>query len=142
VNGIEDEDGCPDEGLVQLIGDRVVLEDHVLFALGEARVQTGARPIVRALAQLVLHHPEWVRVRVEGHADVRGTDELNLALTVRRAANVVRALVDAGVPATLLTSEGFGRSRPRDVGTSEAAHTRNRRVEFIVETAPTPQGQP
>jgi outer membrane protein OmpA-like peptidoglycan-associated protein len=135
-NGVEDADGCPDEGLVELVGDRVVLEDRVLFDLGRARVRSAARPIVQALARLVGSHPEWSRLRVEGHADVRGSDELNLALTGRRARNVLRALVEAGVPARLLSSEGFGRSRPVDPGTSDAAHARNRRVEFVVETAP------
>ena len=141
VNGVEDEDGCPDEGLVTLVGDRVVLEDHVLFAFGDARVRSAARPVVRALARLVLNHPEWVRVRIEGHADVRGSDAVNQALTARRAEKVRDALVEAGVPAALLTAAGFGRSRPRDEGATDAAHARNRRVEFVVETV-APEAQP
>ena len=141
VNGVEDEDGCPDEGLVTLVGDRVVLDDHVLFAFGEARVRSAARPVVRALARLVLAHPEWARVRIEGHADVRGSDAINQALTERRAENVREALVEAGVPAALLTAAGFGRSRPRDEGATAAAHARNRRVEFVVETV-APEAQP
>ena len=31
VNGVDDTDGCPDEGVIELVDDRVVLEDSVLF---------------------------------------------------------------------------------------------------------------
>lgn len=132
VNGVDDQDGCPDEGLIEMIDDRIVLEEHVLFDFQRARVKHAARPVLDAIVELVRQHPEWVRMRIEGHADARGNAEYNQSLSERRARNVMRALVRAGMDRSTLESAGFGATQLRDQGTSEQAHQRNRRVEFVV----------
>ncbi|MEM9067497.1 MAG: OmpA family protein [Myxococcota bacterium] len=132
VNGVDDHDGCPDEGLIEMVDDRIVLDENVFFDFERARVKSRARPVIAAIVELVRQHPEWRQMRVEGHADVRGNEEYNLSLSQRRARNVVRALVRAGLIGELLVHEGFGSSQPRDSGRSEDAHQRNRRVEFVV----------
>ncbi|MBX3249513.1 MAG: OmpA family protein [Myxococcales bacterium] len=132
VNGVEDEDGCPDEGLIRMIDDRIVLEERVLFDFERARVKSAARPILEAIANLVQQHPEWALMRIAGHADVRGDEDFNRRLSERRAHNVMRALIAAGVAADRLESRGHGSSRPRDRRMTEEAHQRNRRVEFII----------
>ena len=132
VNGVNDDDGCPDEGLIALIDDHIVLEETVLFDFERSRVKSTARPVLRAIVQLVLLHPEWTRVRIEGHADARGETAFNQDLSERRAVNVREALVALGIPAGIIDSAGFGATRPRDPGTTEWAYQRNRRVEFVV----------
>lgn len=132
VNGNKDFDGCPDEGLIQMIDDRIVLEERVLFDLERARVKRAARPVLRAIVNLVAQHPEWVRIRIEGHADVRGEEEYNRALSQRRADRVKESLIELGLPPGPMESVGFGSSRPRDKRDVEEAHARNRRVEFVV----------
>jgi outer membrane protein OmpA-like peptidoglycan-associated protein len=132
VNGIEDEDGCPDEGLIELIDDRIVLEERVLFDLERSRVKSSARPVLDAIVNLWSQHPEWVRLRIEGHADVRGPADYNMDLSQRRARNVMEALIDAGIPREIIDFEGHGKGKPRDPGLTEEAHERNRRVEFVV----------
>ncbi|MFT5354442.1 MAG: outer membrane protein OmpA-like peptidoglycan-associated protein [Polyangiales bacterium] len=132
VNGVDDEDGCPDEGLIELIDDRVVLEERVLFDFQRARVKSAARPVLDAIVELVRQHPEWTRMRIEGHADLRGSATYNRRLSERRARNVMRELVRIGVEAERIDAEGHGTDRPRDPGATEQAHQRNRRVEFVV----------
>ncbi len=132
LNGVEDEDGCPDEGLIEMVDDRIVLEEAVLFDFERARVKSRARPVIRAIVELVRQHPEWSKMRIEGHADVRGNETYNQRLSERRARNVMRALVAEGLPAELLVYEGFGSRRPRTQGRTEHAHQLNRRVEFVV----------
>lgn len=132
VNGVDDEDGCPDEGLIALVDDRIVLEETVLFDFERSRVKSSARPVLRAIVRLVLLHPEWTRVRIEGHADARGDTAFNQDLSERRATNVREALVALGVPAAIIESTGYGATRPRDTGETEEAYQRNRRVEFVV----------
>ena len=132
VNGIDDDDGCPDEGLIALIDDRIVLEETVLFDFNRARVKHSARPVLAAIVALWRLHPEWARVRVEGHADSRGDEEHNQELSELRAARVREALVELGMPAEMIESVGFGHSRPRDLRTTEEAHQANRRVEFVI----------
>ncbi|MEO0323695.1 MAG: OmpA family protein, partial [Myxococcota bacterium] len=132
LNGVEDDDGCPDEGLIEMRNDRIVLEERVLFDFQRARVKRRARPVIDAIVELVRQHPDWVRMRIEGHADVRGDQGYNQELSERRARNVARALVEAGLSRELVESVGFGSSRPRDRRTNEDAHARNRRVEFVL----------
>ena len=70
------------------------------------------------------------KVRLEGHADERGTEEYNLQLSNRRAASVRKYLADLGVGAGQLDTVGYGKNRPVSEGHDEAAWAANRRVEL------------
>ncbi len=132
VNGNKDYDGCPDEGLIQMVNDRIVLEERVLFDLSRARVKRRAWPILEAIKKLQEQHPEWISLRIEGHADVQGDPDFNQKLSERRAANVREKLVEFGIPAGMIDAVGYGSTRPRDKRMDEEGHQRNRRVEFVV----------
>jgi outer membrane protein OmpA-like peptidoglycan-associated protein len=132
VNGVDDEDGCPDVGVIQLIDDRVVLEERLLFPTERARVSPEGKRALEAVATLWKQHPEWERLDVEGHADVRGPDKYNLWLSEERAHRVQTVLISLGVPADKLTAKGFGNTRPRAEGRSPEALQQNRRVELVV----------
>ena len=71
------------------------------------------------------------RIRVEGHADERGTREYNLALGERRANNVINYLIINGAARSQIESVSYGEERPADRSDSEASYQRNRRVELI-----------
>ena len=132
LNGVDDDDGCPDEGVIEMVDNRIVLDETVIFDFGRARVRSRAKPVIRAIVNLVRAHPEWKRLRVEGHADARGPEQLNLNLSSRRARNVMKALIEAGISSAIIEAKGFGSSQPRDLRKTEQAYQRNRRVEFVV----------
>jgi outer membrane protein OmpA-like peptidoglycan-associated protein len=132
VNGNKDYDGCPDEGLFVFKNDRIVLEERVLFDFERARVKREAKPLLRAIVNLKAQHPEWIKLRVEGHADASGEERFNQELSERRANNVMRELIRLGIPASQIEFTGFGSSRPRDRREDDEANARNRRVEFVV----------
>jgi outer membrane protein OmpA-like peptidoglycan-associated protein len=134
MNGNQDFDGCPDEGLFVLENDRIVLEERVLFDFERARVTHAARPVLRAIVKLKEQHPEWVSLRIEGHADARGDARYNQELSERRANHVMDELIKLGIPAAQIHAVGFGSTQPRDRRDDEDAHSRNRRVEFVVES--------
>jgi len=69
-------------------------------------------------------------VRLEGHADERGTPEYNLALGERRAIAVQRFLQVQGVASSQLEVISYGEERPVARGTGEANWRQNRRVEL------------
>ncbi len=71
-------------------------------------------------------------LRIDGHADERGSDEYNLALSKRRAAEAKRFLVQQGVEAGRLEVEGYGEEQPLDPANNEAAWALNRRAGFQV----------
>ncbi len=140
VNGVDDTDGCPDEGLIQMIEDRIVIDERVLFDFGLAHVKHTARPTLQAIVDLWRQHPDWSHVRIEGHADARGNPELNHHLSELRAEHVRDMLVDLGMPTEMIEVVGYGATRLRDTRGTEEAHQRNRRVEFVV-TARHPAGE-
>lgn len=69
-------------------------------------------------------------VRIEGHADERGTVDYNLALGQRRADSVKRHLTNAGVSAGKVSTTSFGEERPVASGHNEASWSQNRRAEI------------
>lgn len=74
-----------------------------------------------------------MQLRLEGHADERGTPEYNLALAERRALAVQRFLQVQGVSTRQLEVISYGESRPAATGSGEANWSRNRRVELKVQ---------
>lgn len=96
--------------------------------------QSELKPDAR---EALVYHAEQLRqnsntrVRLEGHADERGTREYNLALGERRAQAVQRYLEVQGVPSGQLEIISYGEERPAQMGTSEAAYAQNRRVEMV-----------
>lgn len=71
------------------------------------------------------------KIRLEGHADERGTRAYNLALGERRANAVARYLVIQGVNRTQIESISYGEERPLSLARDEDGWSRNRRVELI-----------
>ena len=69
-------------------------------------------------------------VRLEGHADERGTREYNMALGERRANAVKEFLVLQGVSGGLIEVISYGEERAASYGSNEGAWSLNRRVEL------------
>jgi len=70
-----------------------------------------------------------VAVRLEGHADERGSREYNMALGEKRANAVRDFLVTQGVNGSSLEVISFGEEQPVATGSDEASWAQNRRVE-------------
>ena len=62
-----------------------------------------------------------MKVLVEGHTDSVGSNATNQRLSDRRADSVLRYLIDKGVDADRLTSQGFGEEKPIDTNRTKAA---------------------
>jgi len=71
-----------------------------------------------------------ITVRLEGHADERGTREYNIGLGERRSQAVRMVLIANGVPASQLSTISFGEERPAAMGSDEQSYAQNRRVEI------------
>ena len=70
-------------------------------------------------------------VRLEGHADERGSREYNVGLSERRALAVRQVLLLQGAQASQLTPVGRGEELPAVLGSDEEAYSLNRRVELV-----------
>jgi peptidoglycan-associated lipoprotein len=71
------------------------------------------------------------KVRLEGHADERGSREYNMALGQRRGDAVRRSASVLGVGNDRMEVISFGEDKPRSTGRDEAAYAQNRRVEIV-----------
>jgi peptidoglycan-associated lipoprotein len=71
------------------------------------------------------------QLRLEGHADERGSREYNIGLGERRAQSVRRVLMLQGAQASQLTTVSYGEERPAQTGSDEEAWRLNRRVELV-----------
>jgi peptidoglycan-associated lipoprotein len=102
----------------------------IFFDFDRSDLREDARGTLQGKAEALRQFPE-VDVRIEGHADERGTIEYNLALGERRADSARRYLIDLGIDPDRLTTVSYGEERPMTPGSNEAAWADNRRDEFI-----------
>ncbi len=69
-------------------------------------------------------------LRLEGHADERGSREYNIGLGERRSQSVRRMLLIQGASTDQISTVSFGEERPAAFGSDEDAFQQNRRVEI------------
>lgn len=108
---------------------REALSEMVFFDYDSYTLNAEAEDRLRAKAELLRRHPA-VRLRIEGHADQRGSTEYNLALGQRRAEAVREFLAAYGIEADRVSTLSYGKERPLLEGEGESAWARNRRAEF------------
>jgi len=71
-----------------------------------------------------------MQVRLEGHADERGSREYNIGLGERRSQTVRRMLLIQGATTSQISTVSFGEERPVADGSDEHSYAQNRRVEI------------
>ncbi len=103
--------------------------EPIRFEFNESKLDPAGQSALAALADCIKKN-NW-KLRVEGHADERGTEEFNLQLSNRRAASVKRYLTDLGVSDGALETVGYGENKPAVNGSNESAWAANRRVELV-----------
>lgn len=108
------------------------LDESIYFDTAKDVIQQRSFELLEQVAKTLIEHPELGHVRVEGHTDDEGRRATNIDLSRRRAIAVMRFLIEQGVAAERLTSEGFGPDRPIVENTDEASRAKNRRVEFVL----------
>ena len=81
-------------------------------------------------AHVALLKENNAKVRLEGHADERGTRECNMALGERRANAVANYMIINGIPRYRIETVSYGEERPAMNASNESAWAKNRRVEL------------
>lgn len=80
----------------------------------------------------ILKDKTSVKIQVEGHCDSRGGIQYNIALGEKRANAVRKYLIDMGTSGDRITTISYGKERLLDTGSTEEAHARNRRGNFVI----------
>ena len=113
-----------DRGLVLTLGD-------TLFATGKSELKSGATVNLDRLTAFMNEYPQRT-ASIEGYTDSMGSDEMNQALSQRRAEAVNGYLVGQGVSSTRLSASGRGENSPVADNESAAGRQQNRRVEVVI----------
>ena len=106
------------------------VESVIYFEFDSSEVRAQDQETVAGHAAMLNSHPN-LRVRLEGHADERGSREYNIGLGERRSQSVRQMLMIQGVSASQIATVSFGEERPVAFGSSESDYSQNRRVEFV-----------
>jgi peptidoglycan-associated lipoprotein len=110
-------------------GNTSELGNVIYFEFDSAEVRPDDTELVSRHALQLAENPSG-RVRLEGHADERGSREYNIGLGERRAQAVRRLLLIQGATAEQISTVSFGEERPAVEGSSEEVYEQNRRVEL------------
>ncbi len=106
--------------------------DRVFFDFDSSKVSEAAKKRLKAQS-CWLNTYSGTKVTVEGHTDVRGTAEYNLALGEARANETSKVLKELGVDSSRITVVSYGKERVETEGTTEEDHARNRRAVTVVQ---------
>lgn len=140
INGIDDDDGCPDKGEQKVVirGDQIYILDRVYFDTAKATIKPRSFGLLRQVALTLKANPHIELVEVQGHTDDRGGDDYNLALSDERAQAVREFLQEEGISSRRLLARGYGETEPAQSirglrgGALKSARSKNRRVQFVI----------
>lgn len=106
--------------------------DTVYFETDSSAITPIAAKTLDKQAQWLMRYPNY-GIRIEGHADERGTREYNLALGARRAAATKNYLVSRGVPASRISTISYGKERPVATCDNISCWSQNRRTVTVLQ---------
>ena len=118
----------PVEQAPQVTEEEVVIDTTFYFEFDSSELTSEARSALTLHAEQLTASPR--AIRLEGHADERGSREYNMALGERRANAVRDFLVLQGVDSSAIETISYGEERPAETGAGEMSWSKNRRVEL------------
>lgn len=137
-DGVNDSlDKCPNtpKGLkvddTGCVVQQTLVLHNINFATGSGELTADSKQILDTLADGMKGQSQMT-VEIDGHTDSVGSQAYNLKLSKTRAAMVKQYLVEKGVAADRLTTDGFGEFKPVADNKTEAGRAQNRRVEFQI----------
>ena len=109
---------------------RLMQQLVVYFDYDAADILPEFNALLQAHGQFLAQNPN-TQIRLEGHADERGSREYNIGLGELRAQSVRRILMLQGASASQLTTVSYGEERPAQTGSDEESWRLNRRVVLV-----------
>lgn len=109
---------------------------NIYFAFDKSIIKEESKPTLDKVVNIMNKYPELL-IEIGSHADARGSDKYNMALSERRAASTLEYLVENGIDRSRLTSKGYGESMPlndctQPTGCTAEQYAKNRRSEFTI----------
>ncbi len=107
------------------------IPSDISFDVNRSDIKPDFRPVLDRFAQTLSAHPE-THIRIIGHTDSTGNDQINNPLSFARASSARDYLAGRGVQASHIDIDGRGSREPIADNASERGRAANRRVEIFV----------
>lgn len=105
--------------------------DRLVFKTNSAQLEPESGEQLKNIAEILNAYPN-VKIKLGGYTDNTGTEEINMALSKERAKSVNESLVQLGVAADRITTEGYGSAHPIAPNDTEENRAKNRRIDIRV----------
>jgi OOP family OmpA-OmpF porin len=128
---MDDVDQCPGTPAGVTVDERGCwVIQGLRFAFDSSKIEPQYYELLNSVAARLKEVGPDVKVRIDGHTCNIGPADYNKGLSQRRANSVREFLINAGVPASQLASEGFGLANPAYPNDTREGRAKNRRVEL------------
>lgn len=114
-----------------IIKKRAIILHNLFFATNKTTILPESESAMQNLYELMVENPE-LRIRITGHTDNVGTNIDNQKLSEGRAKSVKDNLVQRGISAERIETDGKGETQPITTNDTEEGRAKNRRVEFVI----------
>jgi len=105
---------------------RATFKGEAFFDYDSTQLKPGGYAELQRVAEVLNRYPQTT-IEIGGHTDIRGSEEYNQTLSLKRAESVRQALLQNGVRPERMQTIGYGESRP-----ISSDHATNRRVEILI----------
>ena len=105
---------------------RATFKGEAFFDFNSTALKPGGYAELERMAQVLNKYPQTT-IEIGGHTDIRGSEEYNQTLSLKRAESVRDALMQNGVAPDRMQTIGYGESLP-----ISSDHVMNRRVEIVI----------
>ena len=127
---------------IQIKGDRFIFQSEILFDSGSANFQDEGRIALSLITKTIIEVTEsipsdlnWI-LQIDGHTDKVPISTAqfpsNWELSHARALEVVKFLIQQGIPANKLSANGYGEYQPINLGDTKDDLKENRRIELKI----------
>jgi peptidoglycan-associated lipoprotein len=117
-------DKVDEKGLT--LGNNIIYFEYDKYSVEKSEY----KEIIVKYSEYMVKH-ENATLRIEGHADERGSRAYNLALGEKRSENIKEMMLINGVKSDSIEVVSYGEENPAVQGTNEETHSLNRRVEIV-----------
>lgn len=104
---------------------------NINFELGKSDLDDIALSKLQTVLRYLQSHDD-IKLKVIGHTDNTGAEQLNRKLSEERAQSAVQFLIDNGIDNSRLSAMGLGSDKPIVDNQSHQSKRENRRVEFVI----------
>ena len=114
----------------RMMQDGKIICTGIKFDVNKATLKPESMGPINEVFELMEKYPN-ISFCIEGHTDSDGDNDFNQTLSEERAATVMATLIDLGISADRLSSNGWGETKPIGPNNTAEGKANNRRVEFV-----------